>query len=104
MNQSWTAVIGACYPGWVPEHSGARRIRLGSLPWQLFPAEANPTAEGLCLRLWELLSHCTGLDVAVRRIGGAEGLAHVHIADSVPAGGIMRGRFRSSGPIWRCRW
>ncbi len=49
------------------------------------------------------LGSCTGLYVAVRRIGGADGPAHVHIADSVAAGGIMRGRFRRSGVIWRCR-
>ncbi len=50
-----------------------------------------------------VLGSCTGLYVAVRRIGGADGPAHVHIADSVAAGGIMRGRFRRSGVIWRCR-
>ena len=46
---------------------------------------------------------CTGLYVAVRRIGGTDGPAHVHIADSVPAEGIMRDRFRRSETIGRCR-
>ena len=50
-----------------------------------------------------VLGSCTGLYVAVRRIGGADGPAHVHIADSVAAGGIMRGRFRRSVTVWRCR-
>jgi hypothetical protein len=34
--------------------------------------------------------------------GGADGLARVHITDGVAAGGIMRGRFRRSGAMWRC--
>lgn len=49
------------------------------------------------------LEGCTGLYMAVRRIGGAEGPAYVHIVDSVAAGGITRSRFRRSGPVWRCR-
>ena len=46
---------------------------------------------------------CTGLYVAVRGIGGTGARAHVHIADSVPAVGVMKCRFRRSGAIWRCR-
>jgi hypothetical protein len=46
---------------------------------------------------------CTGLYVAVRAIGGVDGPAHVHIVDSVAGLGVMRGRFRRSEPIWRCR-
>ena len=66
-----------------------------------FPEEGIRWLEVL---LPAVLGNCTGLYVAVRRIGGAEGPAHVHIADSVAAGGIIRGCFRRSEPMRRCRW
>jgi hypothetical protein len=60
-------------------------------------------ARGTSVLLPAVLGSCTGLYVAVRRIGGADGPARVHIADSDAAGGVMRGRFRRSEPVWRCR-
>lgn len=65
-----------------------------------FPAEGNPAPEVL---LPAVFGGCTGLYVAVRRIGGAEGPAHVHITDNVAAGGVMGGYFRRSEGMWRCR-
>src|SRR5580704_6494751 len=53
--------------------------------------------------LRELSGLCTGLYVAVRRIGGADGPVHVHIADSAPATTIIQCRFRRSDAVWRCR-
>ena len=76
---------GACYAG-CAEHGG----RAGGSGWivlaRSFPAEGNPAAEVL---LPAVLGSCTDLYVAVRRIGGADGPAHVHIADSVPAEAIV---------------
>jgi len=44
-----------------------------------------------------------GLYVAVRRIGGTGARAHVHIADGVPAVGLVKCRFRRSEGMWRGR-
>jgi hypothetical protein len=45
-----------------------------------FTAEGGPAPRCFCLRVGELSGRCTGLYVAVRRIGGAEAPVHVHIA------------------------
>lgn len=41
--------------------------------------------------------------MAVRRIGGADGPAHVYIAYSAPAVSILQRRLCRSDGIWRCR-
>src|ERR1017187_1747141 len=50
-----------------------------------------------------VLGSCTCLYVAVRMIGGADGPPHVHMADSVLPRASLRGHFRRSGSVWRCR-
>ena len=55
------------------------------VPAWLFPVPVNPAAEVL---LSAGLGSCPGLYVAVRRISATDGLAHVHIADSVVATNI----------------
>ncbi len=49
------------------------------------------------------LGSCTGLYVAVRRIGGGGVGAHVHIADSVAGTSIIERCLCRSGGMWRCR-
>src|SRR5271157_4724011 len=46
---------------------------------------------------------CTGLYMAVRRIGGEECPAYVHMVYRVLAARVMKRRFRRSGVVWRCR-
>jgi len=93
-------VHGACYAGCVPEHPGWPGGSGWVVPASLFPVPVNPAAEVL---LPAGLGRCTGLYVAVHRIGATDGLAHIHIAYSAPAVSLMKCRFRRSGTIWRCR-
>ena len=67
----------------------------------LFPGRGNSTLEALLPAVSE---GCTGLYVAVRRIGGADGPAHVHIADSVVAVDVTQARLGRSDGVWRCSW
>jgi len=71
------------------------RIWLGG-PRSLFPVPVNPAAEML---LPAGLGSYTGLYVAVRRIGATDGLAYVHIADSVVATNITWRYLCRSGGI-----
>jgi hypothetical protein len=64
-----------------------------------FPGSGTRPPEVFCLRF----GGCTGLYVGVRRIGGADGPAYVHRADSVAAANLNRSRLRRSEMVCRCR-
>jgi len=89
----------ACYAGCVLEYPTCREVL----------AECSPSRRSRrpCIRRRGAsacgFGSCTGRYMAVRGIRRAEGLAHVHIADSVAAANLTRWCLRRSEHISRCR-
>ena len=91
-------VDGACYTGCVIEYPAA--VRSGWVARvQSSPVEGTGRLVCFYLLVWQLSGLCTCLYVAVRGIGGAGALTHVHIVDSALAVSIVKRRFRRSGVV-----
>ena len=72
-------VPGACYAGCAPGQPGCAGGSGWVAPPSSFPAPVHPAPR----LLPAALGSCTGLYVAVRRIGGADDPVHAHITGSV---------------------